>query len=250
LGVMSMGSLGDQYFLKYGIDRRFIYRLPYWPDFRCFASVDTQRLEQFRERFGLRRDRQYFVFSGRLTHLKRVDLLIDAFTRIAAQRSNWDLLIVGDGVLREQLKRQVPAHLHSRVVWTGFLDNNEPATAYHAADILVLPSDREPWAVVVQEAMAAGLAVVASDVVGAAREMVEDGVNGRIFSAGNVDSLSTALMDASQPDQLIAYKEQSRKGLEAWCKMSDPLVGIRRALIDCGVLANTSSVQAMSITAG
>ena len=62
----------------------------------------------------------------------------------------------------------MPEALRSRVVWTGFLDHGEPAFVYHSADVLVLPSDREPWALVIQEAMAAGLTVVASDVVGAA----------------------------------------------------------------------------------
>ena len=75
---------------------------------------------------------------------------------------NWDLLLVGDGVLRDELASRVPDRLRW-VVWTGFVDGGDTATAYHAADICVLPSDMEPWALVVQEAMAAGLAVVSSD---------------------------------------------------------------------------------------
>jgi glycosyltransferase involved in cell wall biosynthesis len=249
-GVMSMGSYGDEYFLKYGIDADRIYRMPYWPDFGRFAAIDLQRLDQFRDRYGLCCDRRYFVFSGRLSPVKRVDLLIDAFAKIAADRSNWDLLIVGDGVLREELRRRVPTALDTRVHWIGFLDGSGPAVAYHAADVLVLPSDREPWAVVVQEAMAAGLAVVASDVVGAAREMVTDGINGQIFAAGDVDSLAAALLDVSDPSRLPSYKERSRTELEAWCKKNDPVDGIRRALTDCGVLDGTSPVHTANVAVG
>src|SRR5439155_19337196 len=130
---------------------------------------------------------------GRVVSNKRVVLLIDAFAAIASQRPEWDLLIVGDGALRNELQRRVPEPLRPRVVWTGFLDGPEPALAYHAADVLVLPSDHEPWALVVQEAMAAGLPVVASDVVGAAYELVTDGVSGKVFPAGDCSALQKAL---------------------------------------------------------
>jgi glycosyltransferase involved in cell wall biosynthesis len=241
-GVMSMGSYGDEFFAKYGVDRRRMYRVPYWPDFDYFAQADVERVDQFCRKFGLRRDRRYFVFSGRLAQVKRVDLLIQAFVRIAADRPEWDLLIVGDGALRDELRSMVPSHLQSRVVWTGFLDHNEPALAYHAADVLVLPSDREPWAVVVQEAMAAGLPVIASDVVGAAHEMVKDGTSGRIFPAGNVEALAAAMHDVSQAERLTNYRQHVREDLETWRRENDPIVGIRRALADVGVLPRASEV--------
>ena len=178
----------------------------------------------------MRDDRKYFVYSGRLTQVKRVDLLIDAFARIAAERPNWDVLIVGDGPLCEELMHRVPMGLRSRFVWTGFLDNNEPALAYHAGDVLVLPSEREPWAVVVQEAMAAGRTVVASDIVAAAHEIVVDGFSGRIFSSGDVDSLVEALHDVSCHENLSRYQSHARESLDDWCDKNNPVIGVRRAV--------------------
>ena len=94
-GVMSMGEFGDQFFSYYGANPSQIYRVPYWPDYDAFAQADSDHLHQFRRKFGLSKDRNYILYSGRLVSQKRVDLLIDAFASIAALRSNWDLMIVG-----------------------------------------------------------------------------------------------------------------------------------------------------------
>jgi glycosyltransferase involved in cell wall biosynthesis len=235
-GLMPMGEYGKQYFEKYGFDRRRMYLVPYTPDYDFYAAVDPQQVDRLREKYGLRRERKYFVFSGRLAPVKRVDLLIDAFARLADQRPDWDLILVGDGPSRQTLEQQIPEKLRSRIVWTGFLDHGEPALVYHAADVLVLPSDREPWALVVQEAMAAGLTVVASDVVGAAQEMVKDGESGRIFPAGDAKALAQAMLDTSQPDQLKTYRRQAREALKNWRTDVDPVTEIRRALATEGVL--------------
>jgi len=57
----------------------------------------------------------------------------------------------GDGILGDDLRHRVPEHLRPRVAWAGFLDGEESALAYHAADVLAVPSDMEPWGLVVQE---------------------------------------------------------------------------------------------------
>ena len=237
-GVMPMGEYGKQYFEKYGFDRSRMYLVPYTPDYDFYASVDPRQVDRLREKYRLSRARKYFVFSGRLVPVKRVDLLIDAFVQLAGERPDWDLILVGDGPLRQELEQRVPEALRRRVVWTGFLDQGEPALVYHLADVLVLPSDREPWALVVQEAMSAGLTVVASDVVGAAQEIVQDGRSGRIFPVGDGRALGQAMLDVSHPDRLDGYKQQSREALSAWRQEVDPIAEIRRALFTEGVLAS------------
>jgi glycosyltransferase involved in cell wall biosynthesis len=235
-GVMPMGQLGEEFFLKYGADPSRFYRLPYTPDYDAFGSVDAARLQRFRTKCGLCGGRRVLLFSGRLAQVKRVDLLIDAFALSAADRPDWDLLIVGGGPLGDVLRRRVPEWLRPRVVWTGFLEQDELNLAYHAADVLVLPSDREPWAVVVQEAMAAGLAVVASDVVGAAHELIADGSAGQVFGAGNVEALRQALLTVTDPKHIDRFKQGSREALRAWRDRLDPVAEVRRALTDVGVL--------------
>jgi glycosyltransferase involved in cell wall biosynthesis len=240
-GVMSMGELGDQFFTYYGADPQRLYRVPCVPDYDAFAQRDSERLERFRQKFGLSSERKYLIFSGRLVGLKRVDLLIDAFAAIAAERGSWDLLVAGDGPLIGEWRERVPESLRTRVIWAGFLEQEVLKTAYHASDVLVLPSDFEAWSVVVQEAMAAGLVVVSSDIPGATHELVEDKRSGRIFPAGDLDALVEAIRDVTRPDAIDAYKAASRAALNDWRRASDPVQEIRRALIDTGVLSNKDS---------
>jgi glycosyltransferase involved in cell wall biosynthesis len=235
-GVMSMGEYGDQFFIYYGADPQRLYRVPCVPDYDAFAERDAERLERFRQRFGLSAERKYLIFSGRLVGLKRVDLLIDAFATIAAERPTWDLLVAGDGPRMGEWRERVPESLRTRVIWAGFLEQEDLKAAYHASDVLVLPSDREAWSVVVQEAMAAGLVVVSSDIPGAPHELVEDKVSGRIFPAGNQEALEQALLEVTAEVALDGFKQRSRAALATWRQKIDPIKEIRRALTDFGVL--------------
>jgi glycosyltransferase involved in cell wall biosynthesis len=211
--------------------------VPYWPDFDAFTECDDAALVRLQGKFGLNPNRRYMMYSGRLVPEKRVDLLIDAFAATAAERPDWDLLVVGHGPLSDDLRRRVPEALRPRVVWTGFLDGAENPVAFHAAEILILPSDQEPWALVVQEAMAAGLVVVASSVVGAAHELVEDEVSGRIFTAGNLQQLIQSIRDVTEPAALARYKQRSNDAIVEYRAHVQPVSEIRRALRDAGVLS-------------
>ncbi len=131
------------------------------------------------------------------------------------------------------------SHCGSSFAWTGFLDGPEIALAYHAAEVLVVPSDRDAWGLVVLEAMAAGLTVVASDVVGASHELVTDGVSGRIFATGDCESLGQALQDVTHQDHIASYKQQATAALHQYRQRVDPVAEIRRALMNVGVLKHS-----------
>jgi glycosyltransferase involved in cell wall biosynthesis len=253
-GVFSMGKLGDQFFVKYGADPDRIYRVPLWPDFETIQRIDTIGLERFRRQFGLDQQRRRVMFSGRFVPLKRLDLLIDAFAAIAADRPNWDLMLVGDGALRDELRLRVPPSLQSRVIWTGFLDGQDLALAYQSADVLVLPSDHEQWSLVIQEAMAAGLVVVSSDVPGATYELVDDGRSGRVFPKGNFEQLTQALRDTTSDAAFPNYKRESAAAWAKWRNNVDPVAEIRRALVEAGVLnpalPSAKKTSALSPTMG
>ena len=230
--VMPMGELGRQYFEKYGADKYFI--VPYEPDYRQFQQADEVDLQAFCAERGLDGSRRHLLFSGRLVPVKRADLLVDAFAALADKRQEWDLLIAGDGALRSELAARVPAHLADRVKWLGFCEMDQLRLAYRAADVLVHPSEFEPWALVIQEAMAAGLVVVSSHVVGAAREMVEPGRNGEIFESGDLQQLVSKLLLVTDPQKLEGYKANVEPCFEAYRKRADPVDGIRQALAEFG----------------
>jgi glycosyltransferase involved in cell wall biosynthesis len=169
---------------------------------------------------------------------KRPDLAVAAFARIADDRPDWDLVMMGDGALRAQIEASVPERLRSRVLWTGFFESGEDVAGLYAnCDALMLPSDHEPWGVVVVEAAAAGLAIVASEMVGAAPELVKDGINGAVFPKGDVQALADALLRVTSPDRIDDAKRQSRAVLHDWLSECDPVAAFRAALCESGVIA-------------
>lgn len=244
-GLLPCGQYGQRYFAQYGGDAKPNFFMPHEPDYARLFSVTAEQQAATAAKFGLRDDLKYFLYSGRLVDVKRVDTLIDAFARIADERPDWGLLIVGGGPLEAELKARVPRALERRVAWTGFInDADELARLYRCGHVFILPSSYEPWAVVVSEAAAAGLPIVASRVVGAAGELCREGVNGRQFTPGDVGELAAALLDVTSSDErLAALSRASLEVLDDWRRRGDPVQGVRLALADSGLLPPPPPVQ-------
>lgn len=229
--IMPCGRLGEAYFKKYGASAEDIFLFPNEPDYDLIQSLPADFLDETRERFGMREGRRRFIFSGRFIAIKRTDLLVKAFIDIADRRPDWDLVMVGRGPTQDELLQLIPPELSDRIIWTGFLDDQAAVSGlYRLSDVLVLPSDFEAWALVVNEAVAAGLAVVTSEIVGAAAELVVDGVNGQKFPPGNLESLVQALLEVTRSDKIDDYKRHSSDVLAAWRAKADPVQGLRGAL--------------------
>lgn len=236
--MLVVGPRGVEYWEHYGHPSSKTILVPYEPDYELIESVSDAEVGEAVERFGVDPARRRIVFSGRLAPIKRVDLLIDAFAAIAEARPEWDLLLLGDGELRDTLADSVPSHLRERVTWAGFLaDQRDVSRLYRASDVLVLPSEYEPWAVVVNEAAAAGLALVTSDIVGASPALVHDGVNGETFPSGDLPGLIDALSRVTNPAEIDRYKKASHGVLQAWRTTNDPVEGLREALVRTGVIS-------------
>lgn len=235
-GVLCCGQFGDLYFRHYGSRPEATFYIPQEPDYDEIASVGPDEVAAEKAKFGLADGRRRIVFMGRLAPVKRVDLLIDAFTALADERPEWDVVIVGSGPLEAELKARVPEALRDRFIWTGFIDEQRRVAAiYKACDVLCLPSTYEPWALVINEAAACGLAMVSSDVVGAAVELVRDDQNGYCFKTGEVGALTEALRKATDASTIDRLKAGSGTVLADWRLTTDPVDGYRKALIAAGL---------------
>jgi glycosyltransferase involved in cell wall biosynthesis len=236
-GVFPCGSVGREYFLKYGADPNRIFYFPYEPDYALIENLPAEKIQQVCRRFNFDPQRNRLVYSGRLIAIKRIDLLIKAFVATADQRPNWDLVVVGDGPKRKMLEGMVPVELSRRVIWTGFVDDQPAISAvYRASDVLVLPSDFEPWALVINEAAAAGMAIISSSVVGAAAELVRDGVNGKLFPPGDLAALSQAMLEVTDENRIGKLKAGSKAVLADWRCRGDPVTGLVNALKFSGTI--------------
>jgi len=137
-------------------------------------------------------DGLHLVFVGRLTPIKGLRVLLDAFGHACAARQGLTLTLVGDGDDRAHL--ETLAHEKGVAVrFLGFQSQEGVADAISQADALVLPSFAEGLPVVLMEALAAGKPVIATRVAGVA-ELVEDGVSGYLVSAGDTDGLTKQII--------------------------------------------------------
>ena len=136
----------------------------------------------------------YFLFVGRLAPEKNVSTLLDAFGKYRDSGGAWHLVIAGDGPLNKALRAQADALIRSgKVVFTGHKSVNGLPSLYAFAGCFVLPSLREPWGLVVNEAMASGLPVIVSSRCGCSDDLVENEANGFIIDPSNVFDLTAAL---------------------------------------------------------
>ena len=102
------------------------------------------------------------------------------------------VLLVGDGPLKPSLEEEAARRVLD-VRFLGFRQQRDLPALYAASDFFVLPSNEEPWGVVANEAMACSLPIILSDRVGAAADLLEDGVNGMSFAAGDPAALAGAI---------------------------------------------------------
>jgi glycosyltransferase involved in cell wall biosynthesis len=231
-GVLVCGSLGRAYFERYGFPSEQIFFMPYEPDYGLIHDMPAAAIDTAIRELGLDQARRRIVFSGRLVPVKRPQIALEAFLAIAERRPAWDLVVVGDGPLRATLESLVPENLMARVRWTGFLDDQRCISAiYRASDVLVLPSEKEPWGLVVNEAVAAGMAVVCTDIVGAGAELVESAGNGwtRPRSA-TAQEWAEALLAMTADDRIELLKSHSAIVLDRWQRKADPVAGFRSAM--------------------
>lgn len=147
------------------------------------------------------------VAAGRLTRVKRYDVLIDAFAAVAADHPDWKLRIYGTGDaiqdLRGALARQIEERgLGEQVFLMGAVHPMEPE--WVKGSIAAVTSQRESFGMTIVEAMRCGLPVVSTDCPYGPREIIEDGVDGRLVPVDDVAAVAGALRGLVEDDELRA----------------------------------------------
>ena len=183
-----------------------IYEVPTGVPLAAFANGDGAAL---RARFGIPAAAVVVGYVGRLAEEKNLGFLSRALARFLAATPHAYALVVGDGPSREPMAAVFgAAGVGRRVVFTGALRPPALIDAYHAMNVFAFASLTETQGLVLAEAMAAGVAVVAVDAAGA-REIVRDGRNGRLLRQADEMAFHAAL------DWVIGRGEAGARSLSA-----------------------------------
>lgn len=195
--IISVSETCRNDLLAHGIgDEKKILTIPLGLELDRFPERVPQLAGRLRERFGIPLGVPVVTHVARMVPIKRHDILLRAIPIVWRQMPEVRFLLVGDGETRpalETLARELG--LDDRLVWTGFIDEQE--LIYADTDLLVLTSDNEGLPVAVIEAMASARPVLAT-CVGGVPELVEEGVTGYTVPPGNPEKLADVLLLALQ----------------------------------------------------
>lgn len=246
-----VGTNNKAYFKKYGLKENQLVFAPHAIDNERFAEDRKKEALELRENLRVGKDEILILFAGKLEPKKNPALLLEAFIELIKEKpfnpsvisdeceksiseisppANWrnvemmvskevHLLFVGNGVLEESLKLKVKSSALNNIHFMDFQNQTQIPVMYQASDIFCLPSQGpgETWGLAINEAMATGKAIITSDKVGCAVDLIKNEVNGYIFPSNDINVLKEKIASLiHQPSLIKSFGQQSQKIIQHW----------------------------------
>jgi len=237
-GAMPIGTLNAAYWRHYLGDDFPLFPFPYAVDNDYFQRRSREARDgraKLLEELKLEPGRPVILFASKLQSRKRCGDLLEAYRNLTVGPSHKAppyLVIVGDGQERAELESRAKASGLDGVRFCGFRNQSELPGFFDLATVFVLPSRHEPWGLIVNEVMNAGRAVIVSDDVGCQPDLVTDGVEGCVFRAGDVTSLTDALRRVlATPETAMRMGERGLERIRTW-SFEEDIRGVRQALAE------------------
>lgn len=227
---LAIGSQSIEFYKHYNVPDEKIFLTPYAVDNDFFMDMKEKwRQEVGRLKYNMfNNDLPVILFVGKLTDKKRPLDLLKAYIDV---KNASNLVFVGDGQQREELEQFKNENELNNVHFAGFKNQTEVTKYYSFSDVFVLPSSvGEVSPLVINEAMASGLAIVASNLIPSAADFVKNGENGYIFNAGSIQELGKYLK-VLVGDKGLREKmgKRSKEIINKWSFKED-LIGIKKAI--------------------
>lgn len=225
---MAIGTRNREFYLKREFPADRIGSMPYCVDNDYFREkAQTANLESLRAKLKLEPWRPVILYASKFIKRKYPDHLLEAYHRLPEPRPY--LVYVGDGEIRDSLEDAVRNRQLKDVRFVGFKNQGELPEFYALADIFVLPSINETWGLVINEAMNAGCAIITTDQVGSAADLVRIGENGFVIEPCNIEALKAALIACLEQDRFRSMGLRSMEIIKSW-GINENVIGLRQVL--------------------
>jgi glycosyltransferase involved in cell wall biosynthesis len=228
--VLVPSTTSKRFICSLGISEERVALTPYVVDNDAIAAIaDAANRKQIREEWQIPEDATIAVFCAKFLARKRPQDALAAFAQ--ANVTNSYLIMVGEGPLGDDLKQQAESlAIQDRVRFAGLVKYSRLPEVYAACDVLVFPSEHEPYGLPVNEAMICGIPTIVSDRIGAGGDLVEHGKTGFIYPCGEVDALAAILRQVlGNRDQLKIMGDAARQRMATWSPRDNAEATIKAA---------------------
>ena len=230
---LPIGTLNREFYSFHRVGHHRLFHVPYTVDNNFFMrAVEKHRGNEakIKDDFGLPQDKPLIMFVSKFISRKRPMDLLQAYEQLRRGVTSAALVLVGSGEEEDALREYVRVHNVPDVFFLGFRNQSELPKCYAIGDIFVLPSENEPWGLVLNEVMCAGVPVIASSEIGAVRDLVKHGHNGFVYDSGDIKALSRHLKTlVSDADLRMRMGDNSIVRISEW-DYEKCVIGIKQAL--------------------
>jgi len=206
---LAIGKKNKNYYLKYKSNKKKIVLVPYVVDNNFFY---------LKKKFKKNKKLTY-LFAAKLKKRKGCDLLLKAINLIKNKKfhSNTKFIIAGEGKMRSEIKNFIKIEKLKNVSLLPFQNQSKLKKLYQMSDIFIMPSIKESWGLSVNEAMCAENAIICSDKVGSAADLVNNNYNGYIFKSNDENDLSKKILKIyNNKNKIKTFKSNSKKIISKW----------------------------------
>ncbi len=213
--ALYVGVANKKYFLANGLKENQLVFAPHAIDNNRFIQKSNYNL---RKQLNISESAFVFLFAGKFEQKKNVTFLFDSF--VLANITNAHLILTGNGMLENVLKekyKNVSDEMQQRIHFIDFQNQSAMPTVYASCDVFVLSSQSETWGMAVNEAMAAGKAILVSNKCGCAEDLIKEGINGYVFESNNEEDLIKKMKQLSNnKERLQAMGFASLNIIQNW----------------------------------
>jgi glycosyltransferase involved in cell wall biosynthesis len=212
-----VGTRSREYFRAVGMREEALVFAPHAVDNERFSRQSREARERvlaWRGELGIGESETVFLFAGKFIDKKDPLLLMEAF--IELDEENTHLVFIGDGILKDEMQRMASGN--SRIHILPFQNQSAMPAAYALCDVFCLPSKGpgETWGLAVNEAMACGKAVLVSERVGCAVDLVCHAENGYVFRTGDKADLLEKMRLMLSTGSIGRMGERSAEKISSW----------------------------------
>lgn len=217
-GLLYIGKDNKDYYLSYGADENKLFNMPYTVNndfFQNLSNIEKNNIEKEKEKLGLEKNLPIILYASKFIKRKNPVRLLEAFSKLSTdgEKPRAYLLYIGEGEEKEELQKKIKElYLEENVKLLGFKNQSELPLYFTMCDVFVLPSNKEPYGLIVNEVLNCSKPIITTTEVGSAKDLIDHAENGFIYYPEDVEVLSKYLKMFLEDNTLS--KDMGKKSLE------------------------------------